>query len=171
MQRLFFSLKFSNAQQQQLLPYQAQALTLCDNARAVDTDNLHLTLFFLGQVDTVQLQRLVSAAQSIKLPVFNLCLDYLACFTKAKILYLAPSNIPAELLSLQQILATRCQTMGFIDIHPKYRPHITLARHGLTESVIQVTPLCLRVVEFALYCSENIDGKVRYRPLHIFQLQ
>ena len=76
MQRLFFSLKFSHAQQQQLLAYQQQVLKLCPEARAVDSTNLHLTLFFLGQVSDEQKQQLLSLTERVAAPRFGLTLDF-----------------------------------------------------------------------------------------------
>jgi RNA 2',3'-cyclic 3'-phosphodiesterase len=173
LQRLFFSLKFSPAQHQQLLPYQQQALSLCPGAKAVDSDNLHLTLFFLGQVDAAQQQSLVLAAQQIKLEAFSLTLEHLACFAKPKILYLAPSVVPDALLQLQQQVAALCKAEGFSDMHDNYRPHITLARHAVCDATFQqpVMPLTLQVSEFALYCSENSGGGVSYQPLTTFRLR
>jgi 2'-5' RNA ligase len=172
MQRLFFSLKFSTAQQQQLLPYQQQALTLCPDAKTVDSDNLHLTLFFLGQTDSEQQQRLISAAEQIKLAPFILTLDTLSCFAKPKIFYLAPSQLPDALLQLQQRVAQCCKAEGFSDIHDSYRPHITLARHAVCDAALQqpVVPLTLQVSEFALYQSAPFDGRLQYLPLYNFML-
>jgi RNA 2',3'-cyclic 3'-phosphodiesterase len=170
MQRLFFSLKFTSAQQQQLLPYQQQALSLSADARPTDPDNLHLTLFFLGMVDDETKEQLLDATAQIRAQRFSLTLDYLACFVKPKIMYLAPSQIAPELDALQQQLAALCKEQGFTDIHDRYRPHITLARHGVYDGVVAVTPLMLDITAFALYLSENNHGKVRYRPLHMVQL-
>ena len=170
MQRLFFSLKFSAGQQQQLLPYQQQALAICPDAKVVASDNLHLTLFFLGQTDSEQQQRLISSAGQIKLAPFSITLDSLSCFNKPKILYLAPSQTTAVLLQLQQQVAECCHAEGFSDIHDKYRPHITLARHAMLGQSVAVAPLTLNVSEFALYLSDSINGKVRYSPLHIYCL-
>lgn len=172
LQRLFFSLKFSAAQQQQLLPYQQKALNLCPDANGVDNDNLHLTLFFLGQVDAAQQQRLVVAAQQINVAAFSLTLDHLACFAKPKILYLAPSVVPDELLQLQQQLAALCKAEGFYDSHDKYRPHITLARHAVcAEDYYRPVPLRIfNITEFALYHSKDSEGRVHYQPLMAFNL-
>ena len=171
MQRLFFSLKFSSRQQQQLLPYQQQALSVCPGAKAVASDNLHLTLFFLGQVDSVQCQRLINCAAQINTPAFQLQLDHLGCFAKPKIVYLAPSQIPDALLQLQQQVAQCCKAGGFNDIHDRYRPHITLARHAACDAAFKqpVPAVILDISEFALYISESINGKVHYRPLHIYR--
>ncbi|WP_240221234.1 RNA 2',3'-cyclic phosphodiesterase [Rheinheimera hassiensis] len=172
MQRLFFSLKFSAAQQHQLLPYQRQALGLWLGAKAVDNDNLHLTLFFLGQVNTGQQQRLVGAARQIKAPAFSLTLDHLACFAKPKILYLAPSAVPPELTKLQQQVAALCEAEGFSDSHDNYQPHITLARHAVCSSKYYQTqqPVIIKVTEFALYCSDSSRERLRYQPLVTFNM-
>jgi RNA 2',3'-cyclic 3'-phosphodiesterase len=159
MQRLFFSLKFSPTQQQQLLSYQQQAQQLCPAAKAVNGDNLHLTLFFLGQVDKVQRQRLIEAAQQINV-------------AKPKILYLAPSIIPASLRTLQHQVASLCKAEGFIEMYDSYRPHITLARHGVSQAELQqvVAPLTLRVEQFALYHSTQQQEQLRYLPQTVFNL-
>ncbi|MDX1536278.1 RNA 2',3'-cyclic phosphodiesterase [Arsukibacterium sp.] len=172
MARLFFSLKFSETQQQQLLAYQQQALSLCPQAKAVASDNLHLTLFFLGEVDAQQQQRLVAAASQIDRPAFVLTLDHLACFAKPEILYLAPSQIPAPLTALQQQVAALCKAEGFNDIHDKYRPHVTLARHAKCPPALHrpLAPLTLQINQYALYCSARQDDRLQYRPLHCFSL-
>ena len=170
--RLFFSVKFSSLQQQQLQLYQRQALTLCAGAKAVDSDNLHLTLFFLGQTDSGQQQRLISAAGHIKVAPFSITLDSLSCFNKPKIMYLAPSKIPNALLQLQQHVAEYCKAEGFNDIHDSYRPHITLARQAVCAEQFpqRVMPLTLDVSEFALYQSVQFEGRLHYWPLHNFLL-
>ncbi|MDX1678366.1 RNA 2',3'-cyclic phosphodiesterase [Arsukibacterium sp.] len=170
MARLFFSLKFSDRQQQQLLPYQQQALSLCPQATAVALDNLHLTLFFIGEADSRQQQQLIAAASQINSPAFTLALDHLACFAKPKILYLAPSQIPTALTDLQRQVAALCKAEGFNDIHDKYRPHVTLARHGSYDGTLTVPPLTLTISEFALYQSAQCDGSLRYKPLQRFSL-
>ena len=173
MQRLFFSLKFSPRQQQRLLPYQQQALRLCPEGKAVARDNLHLTLFFLGQVNTEQQQQLIGAAEQINLSRFSLTLDTLSCFVKPKILYLAPSKVPAALLQLQQQVAALCTAMGFSEVHDVYRPHVTLARQAVcpTAGCQPATPLTLQVREFALYQSMQRDGRIQYLPLAVIPLQ
>ena len=170
MQRLFFSLKFSHAQQQQLLAHQQQLQTLCPGARSVDVSNFHLTLFFLGQVSDDQKQHLLNTTDNIVAQRFSLTLDTLAGFAKPKIIYLAPSVIPAQLISLQQQLAAICKDQGFDDIHDKYRPHVTLARHAVFNESVPVEPIKLEISEYALYVSENNNGKVQYSPLHIVKL-
>ena len=169
-ERLFFSLKFSASQQKQLLPYQQLLSQQFPTAKPVAVDNLHLTLFFLGQVTTAQKLHLLTAAQSLTMPPFQLTLDTLAAFTKPKILYLAPSAVPAELRGLQQQLAKICKAQGFNEIHDCYRPHVTLLRHvSVNENFNrQIAPLPLVISEFALYQSVNIEGSVRYLPLHTF---
>lgn len=170
MQRLFFSLKFSHAQQQQLRAYQQQVQALCPGARSVDVSNLHLTLFFLGLVSEKQKLQLLEATNSIISQRFSLTLDRLAGFAKPKIVYLAPSTIPAELVQLQQQMATLCKAQGFTDIHDSYRPHVTLARHAVFSKSVAVEPIRLEISEYALYVSENNNGKVQYSPLHIVSM-
>lgn len=170
MQRLFFSLKFTPEQQQLLLPYQQQVLELCPAVKAVDVDNLHLTLFFLGQVDEAAKTQLIAAASGIRQPAISLTLDILSGFSGPKIVYLSPSRAPASLLTLQQQVAVLCKTAGFNDIHDKYQPHITLARQALFEQSLPVNPITLQVSEFALYQSGQFDGRLQYRPLQCFSL-
>ena len=171
MQRLFFSLKFSHAQQQQLRAYQQQVQALCPGARSVDVSNLHLTLFFLGLVSEQQKQQLLKATDSIVAQRFSLILDRLAGFAKPKIVYLAPSTIPAELAQLQQQLATLSKVQGFTDIHDSYRPHVTLARHAVFSESVAVEPIRLEISEYALYLSGQVDGKLHYQPLNSFSLK
>lgn len=169
--RLFFSLVFRPEQQQQLLPYQQQALALCPQARAVDSRNLHLTLFFLGQTDEVLQQQLLSAAKTIVMPRFSIRLDTLAGFSGPKIAYLAPSVVPATLTLLQQQVAAICKAKGFEDLHDQYRPHVTLLRKCAATPILQRTSeLSLDIEQFGLYCSDSSSGTVQYRLLQQFDL-
>lgn len=170
MQRLFFSLKFTLEQQQLLLAYQQQVLRLCPAARAVDVDNLHLTLLFLGQVDEAAKTMLIAAASSLRQPAFSLTLDTLAGFNGPKIVYLAPSEAPEALLQLQQQLAKCCNGLGFTELHDRFRPHITLARQALFDQTLPVSPITLQISQFALYQSGQFDGRLQYRPLQSFSL-
>lgn len=94
----------------------------------------------------------------------------MAGFRQPKILYLAPSSIPPALLLLQQQLAQFCQVQGFTEPHTEYRPHITLARQALFEGQQRVTPLGLKVREFALYQSRRESEALEYLPLQRFKL-
>ena len=79
---------------------------------------------------------------------------------------------PKLVKALQQQVAECCHAAGFSDMHDKYRPHITLARHATCDAALQqlLSPLTLHVSEFALYLSDSVNGKVRYSPLHIYRL-
>jgi RNA 2',3'-cyclic 3'-phosphodiesterase len=172
MQRLFFSLTLSTTQQQQLLCYQQQALTLCPDARATDLDNLHLTLFFLGQVTPGQKQRLCEAVSALTVPAFNLTLNFLGAFARPKIVYLAPAVIPPALMQLQQQVANICKAQGFADMYAQYQPHITLARHAICDANLRkpVAAVTLKITSFALYQSTQLDDRLQYVPLHHFEL-
>lgn len=169
--RLFFSLVFTAKQQQLLLRYQRQALALCPQARAVDSSNLHLTLFFLGDTGAQLQQQLLDEAKAIRVPRFSITLDTLAGFTGPKIAYLAPSVIPAALTQLQQQLASLCKASGFYDLHPQYQPHVTLVRKCSVTTLVQRTSaLTLDITQFGLYWSDSSSGAVQYHLLQQFDL-
>ncbi len=167
MKRLFFSLRLAPSQQQLLQAPQQQTLACCDSAAVVPVANLHLTLFFLGLVSAEQEEVLVTQAKQWVITPFTLKLDYFGYFSKPKIVYIAPTVVPAPLLALQQRVAALCEQAGFQTQHPEFKPHITLLRHAKPKATLPsvMPPLPLEINAFTLYHSTRLNEQLVYLPL------
>ena len=97
--------------------------------RAIKPANLHLTLVFLGTVLTEQRVCYEQSLQGISIPPLQLRLDHLGHWPKPGILWLGPSETPAELTDLVAQLNQRLSQYGFTPERRPFRAHITLARN------------------------------------------
>jgi len=96
LRRLFFGLD-ARSQSQALQGLQQQ---LALPASPVVTDNLHLTLLFLGAVDEELLPRLCQLGCQVasQRAGFRVVLDQLGLFPQAKVAWVGPSQAPRQLL-------------------------------------------------------------------------
>ncbi len=140
--------------------------------RKVAPSNFHLTLSFLGMVEEEQISCLCDAARKVSFNSFELSLDQLGSFTRARVLWIGPSTIPERLVSLQQELELRLSDCGYRPEQRSYHPHMTLARKfkgPIPE--LGIRPVPWRVDGFQLMVSESTPSGVRYMPLAVFPRQ
>lgn len=97
-------------------------------ARPTRTDDLHVTLVFLGAVEVARVAALI-AALPVAFEPFALRFDR-ATLWKNGIAALEPSGSDAALTALQAALAERIAASGVPPETRRYRPHVTLAREA-----------------------------------------
>lgn len=95
--------------------------------RVLGTDQLHLTLHFIGEAD---LDRIDGALRSRPLPAVSLGLDGVGQFASSggsTTLWAGIRETP-ELLALHAEVAATLSTLGFRPEAKRFAPHITIAR-------------------------------------------
>ena len=135
------------------------------------TDDFHLTLKFIGNVDDSKLESVINRLSKIELASFELCLNHLGMFNtyNQQIIWcgIEKSNPLLELQSsVNQVLQ---------DILPepyKFTPHITLLRikkvlpetKEIVKEVLkkEFQPVLLKVSEFKLFKSQLKSGPPKY---------
>jgi len=140
--------------------------------RPVATENLHITLSFLGSVTLPQQQRLCALLEPLAMPSFQLTLDSLAQFPRAAITYLAPSQVAPELIELADCCRQAAIAAGIEQPQPDYRPHLTLFRRSQQENTLHLAPFQFSwsADQFILYQSIDSPQGVSYRPINHWQL-
>jgi len=98
------------------------------HGRLVDPQNLHMTLAFLGSVINDRLDCIKNAAASLRWQTFTLQLDQPGFWDRARVAWLAPTEVPQQLTDLVQQLRTALVSCGFTEDQRTYQPHVTLAR-------------------------------------------
>ncbi len=98
-------------------------------ARWIDPENYHLTLRFIGDVDTNVAREIASMLDQVKRKAFELRLDGLSSFggRKPRAVVAAAASAP----SLMELQAEHERLMQRVGLQPegrKYIPHVTLAR-------------------------------------------
>jgi 2'-5' RNA ligase len=123
-------------------------------ARWQTTEQLHLTLRFIGEVDGRDAAAIDDALSAISAPVLSLQLKGVGEFggNKPRALWagVAPND---TLLHLQRKIETAMQRIGLEAEQRKFTPHVTLARLRSTPPGIVMDYL----VDHALYASAPFD--------------
>ena len=127
--------------------------------RRVRDENLHLTVLFLGNVGAEAEGRLAQAAATVRAPAFELSLDQVGSFFRARVLWVGASQMPPALGELRRQLESAAQGAG-VPFDPKpLKPHVTCyrdVRRSLDPAAIE--PLRWPVRTFALVHSTPAGG-------------
>lgn len=126
--RLFLALECSPAQRQAIIQWR-RALGL-RSGKPVPSENLHLTLLFLGDVSSAQIPALCAAIDALQRPraPLRLCLDRLQVWPRSNVLVLEPQQSPQVLNRLVYALQQALLPLGIRDQVREFRPHLTLSR-------------------------------------------
>lgn len=170
MERLFFALTLSAKQKLELEYWRDKNFP--NWPKAVPAANFHITLAFLGLQDTQLQQKLLEDARDIKSVSFELIMNEPGFFSKPSILWLGPTQIPAELLQLVEKLNLLARKHSITILHQVYRPHITLIRGMKTPPPAPIIPIELKLKcdSFSLFCSRSTAQGVRYLELDSWPL-
>jgi 2'-5' RNA ligase len=111
------------------LTRRTQAIELPKGRRSA-SENIHLTLVFLGEVPEPTLPRIEAELSELNFAPFELKLTSLDTFPRVGVLF-AEVEPSRALLYLQTKVAASMARCGFAPEDRPYHPHITLARfHG-----------------------------------------
>jgi 2'-5' RNA ligase len=125
--RLFFALWPDDRVREELAAV-VKWLKRSVSAKWVNTEKLHMTLAFLGDVEADRLDTLKSGAGSLDGSAFELNLDRVELWRRPGIICLGASSPPDALNSLAADLATNLRSAGFeLETRP-FRAHLTVAR-------------------------------------------
>ena len=163
--RLFFAL-WPDVAARVALDSLAREVAIETRGRVVATDNLHLTLAFLGERPAAMVPDLCANAAAIDVAPFYLSLDEIGCWRKAGIAWLAATESAPQLLTLRERVVQALATQRIVIEERRFVPHATLARR--IESVIArrlATPINWQVESFALVASTLKPEGVRYDVL------
>ena len=124
-------------------------------------DNLHITLFFLGEIDEGQTQKIKRLFQNFSFPRFSLEINAITNFREMIIATLSPS---LALKQLHKKLGDCLMRDGFLLENRPYFAHLTLARK--TDYVVNEAVLLTTTVEnIVLFASERQETGLVYRRI------
>ncbi|NIW86813.1 MAG: RNA 2',3'-cyclic phosphodiesterase [Gammaproteobacteria bacterium] len=125
-QRLFFAV-WPEEEARRALAALARR-TLPRQGKPVATENLHITLVFLGSVTPGQCACAERAAAQVTGPAFTLRLERLGWYRRARVVWSAPAQTPEALRALVAGLNRGLGACGFEPDTRPYHAHVTLAR-------------------------------------------
>jgi 2''-5'' RNA ligase len=126
MLRLFFSIWPDEAVRTGLVTVLDQLPRDC--GRFIPEHKLHITLVFLGSIETSQADCIIAGARHISLKPITLTLDHTGWWRQSQVIWLAPRELPEELKDLSCRLKTLAAQCGVTTDSRHFHPHITLAR-------------------------------------------
>ncbi|WP_323028646.1 RNA 2',3'-cyclic phosphodiesterase [Castellaniella defragrans] len=127
--RLFFALWPDAAAVAKLVDWTRLAQEAC-GGRRMRPDTLHLTLAFLGAVDTHRIQDLIDLLHEPRGPAGTLALDRFGRFRGPRIVWAGPSAQVSWLEALHRSLWRDLDRLGFPRPNEPFRPHVSLLRQA-----------------------------------------
>jgi 2'-5' RNA ligase len=163
--RLFFAL-WPDATTRECLTQALRGIVPAQ-ARATHSNDLHLTLVFLGSLDASTQHCAEQAAALVRVEPFTLTLDKLGHWPGPRILWLGAAHCPDALLELVTGLHRALQPCKIKPDERPYQPHLTFARkvHAAAALPALSAPIEWRVSSFALAESQPRSDGARYRVL------
>lgn len=169
MKRLFFALWPNDVTRQRIIQFDRRLTD--QRLKKVRSDNLHVTLVFLGNVEQQQELAMVNAVDDIAAPVIDMQFDTLTYWRQKRgILSLTSSYQPSPLCALVELLQDIAQEQGVTIEKRPYISHITLARNLKQKPDIEFEPIRWYSDEFALVHSVSTDHGVDYQVIKRWSL-
>jgi len=135
--------------------------------RRVPDHNLHLTLLFLGDQPASRVREIITAAGQPDLPGFELVLDRLGWFARARVAWLG-GHATARGKALVSALTAAADALGLAFDRRPWAPHVTLFRKvDARPNLPEIEPMVWPARQFALI--ESLPGRP-YEALARFDL-
>lgn len=131
--------------------------------RPVPSDNLHMTLLFIGACDIDRWRCIDNAVSAVVSQPFELNIDYLGSWPRKRMQWLGTSCAPEALGELVEALRLALLCCDFQPGQQRFVPHVTLSRkeqHPQTRAGLDI--IHWPVDEFVLAESLSVEGGVRY---------
>ena len=126
-------------------------------------ESIHLTLAFVGDVDSVRLAELLAPPAGLTVTRFTLTLDCWGCWPRNGIAWVGPSRVPDPLRELAAVMEAWLRDAGFETDARPFNPHVTLVRKAQCAPLPDSTP-CIewQVKDFVLVRSTLAPDGSRY---------
>lgn len=163
MRKVFFALWPEGGLRSQLTKLQEPI----QQGRKVPEESLHLTLHFVGQVESVDC--LLEQAEKISFSPGLIHLEGYGVFGKAKVLWAGPIQWSKEIVRLSAACRDAAKVCGYPAHTERFRPHVTLARKVPQLPELPVfKPVLWEFQTFSLVESNSTEQGVSYRVLQTF---
>ncbi len=173
--RTFIGIPMKQDVKEMLFQIQQQCAQMCKKGNFTEKDNFHMTLHFLGETTTGEIDDLKQAVYETALQnkEFVLTLNQIGVFQRGeKGIIWAGTEKNNTLFRLFEGLEKSLSRQGFAREKKKLSPHITLAREAIPyhsfaqmQKSILVEQKEIIVDCITLFESVRIGSKLRYQPI------
>ncbi len=183
--RLFIAIDLDKEGVDRITPFQKEIASKLKEVRWTKKDNWHITIKFLGEVESSQLDNIIPILEDIKtfFKPFTLKLDKIDVFPDIRVPRVIFLDVKdsLELKNLAEAIETKLSLIGFPKEKRDFRGHLTLGRIKDTKKFIKLNPNYKEILnrslshdfdvsEFYLYKSVLKKEGPEYIPLHSFPL-
>lgn len=129
--RTFVAIDFDDVIKRRLNVLQERLRRRLPDLRWVDTDRMHLTLKFLGEIGEQQALSTSTALSelAVNLQPFDISVEELGTFGTGKVLWVGVRDIDGHLAQCHAKCEELLFPLGFENENRPFRPHLTLARN------------------------------------------
>lgn len=157
--RVFIGIKLSEENKKLLCNWQQAKIT---DGRLTPSDNLHLTLVFIGEVKDVEVNKIKQVLEGLRISPFKFEVKKMKMMRD---MVIGEVNLNHDLLNLQKQLSEKLTALGFQIEQRKYYPHLTLARSAHI-TIDEPFTLMEEVNAVTLFLSKFTDNGVKYQTLY-----
>ncbi|HWI36950.1 MAG TPA: RNA 2',3'-cyclic phosphodiesterase [Burkholderiales bacterium] len=166
--RLFFALWPPRETAQALADWAAEVRKQA-GGKVTATENIHLTLAFLGDADA---DAALQAARRVQGRRHQLPIETAKYVRRNEMVWVAPVAMPAELAELVQSLHTALRAHSFRLEERPFAAHVTLIRKARQPTSLPPLPaVAWPVREFALISSRTSSKGSTYEPVELIALR
>ncbi len=167
--RLFIGIDLTKAMKSELFKI-GSTLKTHTQGNLTRLDNYHLTLAFLGKLDTTQTDQLIACLNTLAYPNFTMSCSELSYFQKGEsYIYFMGIQTNSALKGLYEAVIEAISPIH-LSIHGHFQPHITLIRQGKSFPMhvlnIPSPQEIIHVSQVTLFQSHTLDQELTYTPLH-----
>lgn len=139
--------------------------------RVTRTENLHVTLAFLGTVAADRLPQALEAARRVTGRAHRLPIDVARYRRRSRIVWAAPNETPPDLATLVETLGGSLTAAGFALERRAFAAHVTLIRDaGKPHELAPLPEVDWPIADFALVRSTPSAEGSRYEIVERFPL-
>ena len=171
--RLFIAVNFDDETKNRLLKVQEQLRSGASGGNFTRSENLHLTLAFLGETPDDKLEILFRIMEEVRASPFDVSFNKTGCFSRShrKLWWIGMDRNSPGLSCLEAIhgqLLSLLLDAGFLVDKRPFNAHITLGREVLhTHPVVLDYPaISINVDRISLMKSEHHGGVLIYTELY-----
>ena len=147
------------------------AIVSPNKGKPVAEQNIHITLAFVGSVDSSMCRCLRSQAAHTRFRSFSLELSRLGYFSRSRVLWAGPETCPPALTALVADLNACLQPCGYQPEKRPFHPHLTLVRKAVPHKPLpQLEPVTWQVKNFCLVESKTRPQGVLYEVLQTYPM-
>lgn len=166
--RLFFALWPPRATAQALAAWAAEVQT-GSGGKVTVTENIHLTLAFLGDADPAAA---IAAARRVKARRHHLPIETAKYLRRNEMVWVAPAAMPAPLVDLVASLYGELRAAAFRLEERPFAAHVTLIRKARMPQTLPSLPAVeWPVDEFVLVRSRTSSKGSIYEPMELIALR